>query len=214
VFVGNIFRGTVFPFLDAATDLVLLNLVWLLCCVPVVTIGASSTAMYTVLFRMIRGESSHPILEFFRAFRRDFKKSTCMTLLFLAVFLILALDYWIVHRFESVFGKLPVYVLSVLTMLLVMMALYSFPLNAYYTDPVPVLCRNSLLMSLRYFPSTILILLTSAAPLAFALWLLEVTHVGVYAWFVIGGALSARINCRFFLRIFQNHLPHQEKEDS
>lgn len=207
--MGKLFSpdGKVFAFLDAATDLVILSLLWLLCALPVVTIGTSTTSLYYVLFKKMQGTSDQPVREFFRCFRQSFRSTVLLTLVFLAAAAVMALDGWILSAFFDVFGKVPVYLLFVALILVLIVALYTFPLAAFFDDRNPVLIRNAFLISLRYFPSTVVILLTTSAPLVLAVALQSVTHAAIYAWIVIGSGLIARVNAHFLLRIFRNHLP-------
>lgn len=66
-------------------ELILLNLLFLLCCLPVITAGASAAAMYTVAFRNLDGKGGHVCRQFFSAFRANFKKATLQWLVMLAV---------------------------------------------------------------------------------------------------------------------------------
>lgn len=66
-------------------DLVLLNIVFLLCCLPVFTFGAAVSALYTVCFRMMREEDSHILKQYFRAFRENFRQGTSIGILLLVI---------------------------------------------------------------------------------------------------------------------------------
>ena len=69
---GSPFQG----FLNKVTDLLILNLVTLLLCLPVITAGAALTAMHYVLLKMVRGEEGYIVKSFFRAFKREFRQAT------------------------------------------------------------------------------------------------------------------------------------------
>ena len=71
---GSPFQG----FLNKVTDLLILNLVTLLLCLPVITAGAALTAMHYVLLKMVRGEEGYIVKSFFRAFKREFRQATVM----------------------------------------------------------------------------------------------------------------------------------------
>ncbi len=65
-----------FTFMGKAADLILLNIIFLICCLPVVTIGASVTAMYYVTLKMVRNEESYISRSFFQSFRQNFRQAT------------------------------------------------------------------------------------------------------------------------------------------
>ena len=58
------------------TNLVCLNLLWIICCIPIITAGAATTAMYSVLFAYITGQDDAVLKPFFRAFRNNFRQAT------------------------------------------------------------------------------------------------------------------------------------------
>lgn len=62
--------GKGFRFLSTMSELVTLNLLWLLCCIPIVTIGASTAALYTITIKMVKNEDSYVIRGFFSSFKQ------------------------------------------------------------------------------------------------------------------------------------------------
>ena len=72
-------------FLNKMTDLLLLNLITLLMCLPVITAGAALTAMHYVLLKMVRGEEGYIVQSFFRVFKREFRQATAMWIVFMAL---------------------------------------------------------------------------------------------------------------------------------
>ena len=83
----NVFEeGSPFQvFLNKMTDLLILNLITLLLCLPVITAGASLTAMHYVLLKMVRGEEGYIVKSYFRAFKREFVQATVMWIVFMAL---------------------------------------------------------------------------------------------------------------------------------
>ena len=77
------FRG-----MERVWTLVVLNVLWVLCSLPVVTIGPSTAALYQVLGKVIQGEDSHTARKFFAAWRENFK---CALLVWLPMLAVLAL---------------------------------------------------------------------------------------------------------------------------
>ena len=73
-----------FVFMGRVADLILLNILCILCCIPIVTAGASITALYYVTLKMARDEESYIIRSFFCSFKQNFKQSTLIWILMLA----------------------------------------------------------------------------------------------------------------------------------
>lgn len=89
--------------LTAVIEIVTAGLLWLLCSLPVVTLGASSTALYYAVVKCIRHERGGLTKSFFRAFRRDFKTATLIWLIFLAAGVLFAAD---IRAFSQMNGPL------------------------------------------------------------------------------------------------------------
>ena len=74
-------------------NLIFLNLLWLVFCIPVITAGAATTAMYQLVFEYINGTEDSVFLPFLRAFSRNFKRSTLIWVAILFIGAILAYDF-------------------------------------------------------------------------------------------------------------------------
>ena len=88
----NIFEeGSPFQrFLNKMADLLILNLIALLMCLPIITAGASLTAMHYVLLKMVRGEEGYIVKSFFRSFKREFRQATVLWILYMALAALMA----------------------------------------------------------------------------------------------------------------------------
>lgn len=70
--------------LTALIDIIWLGILWLVCSLPVITIGAASTALYYTMVKCVRHDIPEPTRFFFRAFRKNFRQATLLWLLCLA----------------------------------------------------------------------------------------------------------------------------------
>lgn len=98
------FDSPIMLFIGKVTDFVVLNFLWLICCIPIVTIGAATCAKYTVGMKIVREEDSAVIKPFFEAFKENFKQTTIIWLILLAVTAICTVDWlWIAQKgFDNV----------------------------------------------------------------------------------------------------------------
>ena len=80
--------------LTAIIEIVWAGLLWLLCSLPVLTLGAASTALYYAVVKCIRHERGNLTKSFFAAFRREFRQSTLLWLILLAAAALFAADSW------------------------------------------------------------------------------------------------------------------------
>ena len=68
-----------FVFMGKIADLCMLNLLCIICCIPIVTAGASLTALYYVTMKMVRNEEAYIFRSFFRSFKQNFKQATVIS---------------------------------------------------------------------------------------------------------------------------------------
>ena len=89
----NIFspEGKLWRILNTVTDIFGLSVIWLFCCLPIVTIGPATTALYDSVVRCIRYQHAGPYKRFFRTFRADLGTSILSTVLWLFV---LGFGFW------------------------------------------------------------------------------------------------------------------------
>ena len=87
-----------FTVMGRVADLIMLNVVFLICCLPIVTIGASLTALHYVTLKMARNEESYIIRSFFKSFKQNFKQATIINLIMLLFGGLLYLDLNIINN--------------------------------------------------------------------------------------------------------------------
>lgn len=151
--------------LTRMTDLVLLNLITLAACLPVLTAGASLTAMHYVLLKMVRGEEGYIVRAFIKAFRQNFIKATLLWLLFLAAGLMAFLDILMIQgsggRMSLVLGILVILVfLSVYGIFL-----WTFPVLSRFEGGAAGILAAAAALSVRALPRTLVMGAVSALPL-------------------------------------------------
>ena len=88
------YDNPVWRFIGKFWDVLIVNLLWIVCSIPIVTIGASTTAMYYVTLRLARDDDGYTFRSFFKSFRENFKQATAIWLIFLTVGLLLACDVY------------------------------------------------------------------------------------------------------------------------
>ena len=97
--MGNIFNSDsgFSKFMNRIADLFILNILWIFCSIPIITIGATTTALYSVNLKFIDNEEGNLIKTFFKSFKENFKRSTIIWLSILAVSIILGVNlvFWL-----------------------------------------------------------------------------------------------------------------------
>ena len=149
--------NVVHVFLNKLGDIVIANLLFILCCIPVITIGPSLTALYHCMMRTVKGNNNGTTKTFFRAFKENFKQSLIIWLLILAAGTMIILNIrFLLHAEGSAAHMLFYLSVGVLT-LLIIFTLYIFPVIATFANTLGALCRNAFLLAFMHFPTTIAI---------------------------------------------------------
>ena len=195
-------------------DLMLLNLICLVCCLPIITIGASLTSLYYVTMKMVRDEESYLIKSFFKSFKDNFKQSAIINLIILVAGGILFLDFQIISQLPGFAGKALFVFFSMIAIFLFMEYLYVYPVLAKFYNTVAGTMKVALLMSIRHLPQTGLMLVISAVPLAFFFIPdAKIQSLFLMVLFLFGGASIAYINSIFFVKIFDKYIPENTSAD-
>ncbi len=180
------FDNPVWNFIGKLTDLVLLTLLWAVTSLPVVTVGASSTALYYVTMKLAEDKEGSIIRSYFRAFKENFKQSTVCWLIMLAIGLVLGGDFYIcVRMMEYQPAKILLIVFFVLAVIYLMVLTYLFPLLARCDAGNKKIFLLAFLMPFRQFGWTVLMLVITASVLAvgiFVQWLFLCIAVGLIAY--------------------------------
>ena len=178
-----------------------LNLLWFVCSIPIVTIGASTTALYYASLKVVRDEDSHVAALFFRSFRQNFKQATVLWLILLGAGLFLGADgYILYHLRQSSSGTMAVIWTLILAVVIaaavvwVIVTEYVFPLVASVSNTNKAMLKNAFLIGTHYLFATILVFAVH-----FAMFFV------VVAWFtpliVFGEGLCALISAWLLNRI-------------
>lgn len=199
----NLFNldGPVMQFLSRLADLFLLNVLFILCCIPLVTIGAANTALYTVALKAARNEESYITRSFFLAFKNNFKISTLTWLIVFIAGVILWTDFRIIPGMQAPIRQ----ILQVLTLAFAFLYLitvqYLFPYIARFENTVSGSLKNAFLMAVAHLPYTMLLAAITVLAVMATLYL-DFRIIG-FLWLAIGFSGVAYINSIFFRKIFE-----------
>lgn len=199
-----------FVFMGKIADLCMLNLLCIICCIPIVTAGASLTALYYVTMKMVRNEEAYIFRSFFRSFKQNFKQATVINIIMLAVAALLYIDTNIAGKMGQPAGKILGMIFAAFTLLYVMILLYVYPLLAKFYNSVKNTFKNAILMAIRHLPYTILMLLICACPiLILFIPSFQIQMSLIMLVILFGPAVIAYGNSHFFVRIFDKYIPEE-----
>lgn len=202
-------EGPLMIFLGKMADLIWLNILTVICCIPIVTAGASITAMYTITIKMVNKEEGYITKGFFKAFKDNFKQATIIWLIILALAALFYGDYRIIFYAGMEFPKAIIIVLIAILVIAYSTYLYIFPLLARYENTTKNIFKNSFLLSVSNFPKTLLIVLIQLVP-----WIgLYFSQAIIPIIFLIGNSLVAYLSSMVFVTIFRK-LEKKDEENN
>ena len=150
--------SSVMRFITKIASSVYLNILWFVCCLPVVTIGASTTALFSVTLKMAKNEEGNITAAFCHSFQENFRQATIIWLILLAVGIVLGIDGYIFYhmRFENVFWTLCTAVFCVAAAAYAIVLMYIFPLLARFDNTIGAMFKNALFIGVRFLFCTAL----------------------------------------------------------
>lgn len=165
--MGNFFDmdSPVMRVLNRVGDLMIMNFLMIFCCIPVITAGAAFTAMHYVLLKIVRGQEGYLIKGFFKSFKENFKQATLIWLMMLVVIAVYVGDSLIFNYSALTFPKPLVIAVVAVAILLAMMAVYVFPLQARFENSVKNTLKNAMLLAFANLPKTLLMMVCYILPL-------------------------------------------------
>lgn len=152
------FDGPVLQFIHKIVYSVYLNILWFLCCIPIVTVGASTTALFYVTLKMSKNEEGNITKAFFHSFRENLKQGTLIWLILLALGILLGIDGYVLYhmRFENIFWTLCTAVFCVAAAAYAIVLMYIFPLLARFDNTIGAMFKNALFIGVRFLFCTAL----------------------------------------------------------
>lgn len=195
-------------FLTLVTNLVCLNLLWLLCCLPVLTVGAATTALYSVIFQYITNQDDGVLKPFFRAFRENFALTTPLWILNLLVGLALGAEVFYLTHSTQIWLK---WIFGVLLFIYAGVSSYLYPLLARYDSPRKKTLFNSFALSLRHLLSTVCVVTLNALPLVLVLFAPAVFWQTILWWTLAGFSVIGYFNGKIILAVCRRYEPEPEE---
>ncbi len=198
-----------FTFLGKVCDVIFLSLIWIVFCIPIITIGPANTALYYACVKVIRRERGYVFREFFKSFKLNFKRGAIIGVILTVIITILSLDIFAARAAftgSSSVNSIMFGIYLALTLFVISISVYIFPLLSRFDMSVKQLFKASAFMSLRHFiPYTLGILVL------LALGVLGVFFIPILI-FIIPAAVTI---CYSLLmeKVLKKYMPTDENEE-
>ena len=198
--------------LGKVTDCIWMSLLWLLCSLPLFTLGAATTALYRNMMH-IRENKETGASFFFHSFVENFKKSTlCWMIIALMAGLVVLVGYGTFHLKEAPTLTAMSAILLLCSILVLVIFIYVFPLLSFFENTVGNTMKNAFLIGIRNPLCTLLASAFILAPVVLYLLnpfiFLYLFPVWIFAW----PGTAAYIMSKRFRKVFLQYVPKEPEE--
>lgn len=182
-------------------DFVVLNIVFIVSCLPIVTIGTSLTALYKVTMQEARTEHSYILRNYFKSWKQNFKQSTGIWAIYFALgaVLLFNLSFW--YTLRTTTGYIILVILVIAAVIYVVSFLYIFPLQARFSNKLSQTIRNSIFIALQNLRMTLLLLLINGL---FAALCIIIPQATIFM-LLLGFTFIAYCNSFIFNKVFKKY---------
>ncbi len=193
------------------TNLVMLNLLWLVCCIPVFTIGAATSALYHTIFLYHSKEDDAVLRPFFRGFRSNFKQSTLLFLPLLAALIVVVFD--IVYLASYGKGTAVLFLLILVALFLTSALIHLFPLIARFDMNGKALLRTAFSLSALHLPATLTVIALGILPAFLLIFYPDLFLRFGAAWAGVWFSGIAYFFGKFLLKIWNQHISSPSQDE-
>ena len=196
-------------FMNRVADLMWLNILFVICCIPVITIGDSITAMYYVTLKMVRNEESYITKSFFRSFKQNFIQATVIWIIAIIAGGLLVFDYYVMSGRTGVKAANDTIATVMQVLLIAVLIFYVFtftfvfPLLSKFDNTIRNTIKNAFIMSIRHFPVT---LASIAVMMITALLIIYLPIMLLFSIFLLF-SLAAYCCSFMYVKVFDKYIP-------
>ena len=191
--------------INKIVDMILLSLIYVIICIPIITIGPATTALYYTVVKNIRKERGYPFREFFKSFKDNFKQGFIVTIILIVMYLILVVDIQFAKNLTGTTGTIFSGIFIGLFLIAIAVNVHVFPYLSRFEVTIKQLFKNSFFLAIRHLPSTILMVIILGVGLLVS-WIIPI------AVFVVP-AIVALLQSLLIERVFKKYMPDKLKDE-
>ena len=188
--------------LTAACNLILVNICFIIGCIPVITIGASLTSLYKITIKIAAGENPSVFRDFFSCYKENFLRSTGFWLVYCLLAAFFSFEVYLVRTMLPAKYAWSMYPAFFFLFAIFSSASYAFPLIGWFDESVKQIIKNSLLLAITNLPTTILFAVVTAG-VCFAWYYEQIITFSILIF--MGFGIIALLFSFFLKRIFEKH---------
>ncbi len=201
--MGKLFNldSPIMKVLGTLADLCMLNILTLIGCLPIVTAGASITAMHYVLLKMVRNKEGYFWKDYLKSFKENFRQATCIWLILLAFIAFFLVDCYIFKGYIEEISMPLLAIAGAFALFLYTVYLYAFPLLSHFHNTVFGTIKNSFFVGIMTFPKTILMMVVTVLPLILLYQYIQILPLVIMYGFTAPGYFSAWLYSGVFKKL-------------
>lgn len=201
-------ENSLWSWINKIPEMIALSVLWVLLCLPVVTIVPACVALYDAVSRNLRPDEKGVFTRFFRTFKNELARGIVLSILWLAITAFLVWLFMFLKQKAKTGGNWDVYLLVYQVTTLIPLAVFAWliPLQSRFVYSFGTLHKNALIFAISYLPYTVLILVL----LLGVLWLTRL----FFPLVLIAPALLVLLQSLPIEKVLKKHMPDTEMENS
>lgn len=203
--MGQIFNmeNPFWRFMGKLVDIAILNVLWFICCIPIVTIGPSTTAVYYVTLKLVRDEEGYTVSNFFKSFKQNLKQGMIIGIIMTLFGGFILFD---IYAFPRLMENGRYFAMAFIGIFVIYMFIvtYIYPLLSKFDNTVKQTFLNAVFMSIRHFVKTLLMIIIAVGMVAGCIFFPPLV--------ILGFGMTAFLQSYLLVGIFDKYMPDEEKE--
>lgn len=205
---GSVF-DRIFGFLG---QLIALNLLWIVCSLPIITAGASTTALFYCTLKLHKDGDIRVFHDFFKSFKQNFRQSTLIWIVVAAVGAVLYMEKEALTAMPDGMSQIFTYVIWAAGICLIAVALYIFPTVAAFENKTRVLITNAFYFAVKKIGYTLAVAVITILPMTMTLVDAKLFPIYLLIWLMVGFSLTAYADSWFLWRLFRPYFAEEEDQ--
>jgi uncharacterized membrane protein YesL len=193
----------VWDFIGKIMDFIWLSILWFVCCIPVITIGASTTALYTIMLQIARKQQGSITKDFFNAFKKNFRQGTILWFFAALIGGILYINFRFYTQRADNFSQMFSIIIAILIFVFLLALQYIFPVLAQFNNSIKNVILMAFVMSIKNFGWSILLLLITISIIALSFSAIKIL-------FIFAAGLITFLHSEILVRIFNGYIRQQK----
>lgn len=187
-------------------DFILLNILWVVCSIPIITIGASTTALYSVMLKITKNQDGYIIKDYFKAFRENFRQGTVVWMILALLGFLIGADMAIVGRASGITASAGIVIFCITGFFYFIEVLFVFPLIAVFRNSTGNMIKNAILIPASRLPYAFPVLFLTGMCLILTFLNQTTILAGAAIWSVIGVSVLTYANSFFIRKVLEPYM--------